>query len=177
MKKIIAFGASSSKHSINKKLASFAASQINGCKSIILDLEDFEMPIYSIDKEEEKGIPKQAYAFKDFIKNANGIIISFAEHNGSYTAAFKNINDWISRIEKVVWDHKPLLLLSTSTGEKAAKSVLEIAKARFSRESILEIPVFSLPSFNKNFDHNKGITNRELKAEFKKSLYLFEGQL
>jgi len=27
------------------------------------------MPIYSIDKEEEKGIPKQAHEFKDFIKN------------------------------------------------------------------------------------------------------------
>ena len=55
MRKIIAFGASSSKQSINKKLASYAASQINGCESIILNLEDFEMPIYSIDKEEEKG--------------------------------------------------------------------------------------------------------------------------
>tara|TARA_B100000767_G_C19562697_1_gene449772 strand:- start:12 stop:545 length:534 start_codon:yes stop_codon:yes gene_type:complete len=177
MKKIIAFGASSSKQSINKKLASYAASQINGCESIILNLEDFEMPIYSIDKEEEKGIPKQAYEFKDFIKNSDGVIISFAEHNGSYTAAFKNIYDWISRIEKVVWDHKPLLLLSTSPGERAAKSVLEIAKARFSGESLSEIPVFSLPSFNQNFDENKGIIDRELNAEFKKSLHMFEEQL
>ena len=101
MKKIVAFGASSSKKSINKQFASYAASLISDADSIIIDLNDFEMPIYSIDYENDKGIPEKAFKFKEIIKSADGIIISFAEHNSVYTAAFKNIFDWISRIEKL----------------------------------------------------------------------------
>ena len=177
MKKIVAFGASSSKNSINKEFASYAAQLVHESQPIGIHLEDFEMPIYSIDQENENGIPAPAHRFKQQIKNADGIIISFAEHNGSYTSAFKNIFDWISRIEKDVWNHKPMLLLSTSPGVRGAKTVLEMAHSRFSRESPLEIPVFSLPSFNQNFDREKGIINEELNTQFKKSLHLFEQQL
>ena len=56
MKKIIAFGASSSKNSINKIFASHAASLVDGSESIILDLNDFEMPIFSVDRQDEFGI-------------------------------------------------------------------------------------------------------------------------
>ena len=174
MRKILAFGASSSKQSINKELASYSASQITGFESITLDLNDFEMPIYSIDKENENGIPEQAYEFKEYIKNADGIIISFAEHNGSYTAAFKNIFDWISRIEKVVWNHKPMFLLSTSTGERGAETIMQIANARISRESPLKIPVFSLPNFDQNFDKEKGIIDEKKEEDINFSGILTE---
>ena len=103
MKKIVAFGASSSSNSINKRLATYAAQQIQNSNVVILDLNNFEMPIYSEDFERLNGIPKEAYDFKEIIKEVDGIIISFAEHNGAYTAAFKNIFDWISRIDKIVW--------------------------------------------------------------------------
>ena len=49
MKKIVAFGASSSKKSINKDFATFVASQVKDVDVLVLDLNDFEMPIYSID--------------------------------------------------------------------------------------------------------------------------------
>ena len=173
MKKIVAFGASSSKKSINKQFASYAASLISDADSIIIDLNDFEMPIYSIDYENEKGIPQKAFKFKEIIKSADGIIISFAEHNSVYTAAFKNIFDWISRIEKIVWYNKPMLLLSTSDGNRGAKTVLEIAYKRISRGNPHSIPTFSLPNFDDNFEINKGITNSKLNKEFKKSLELF----
>ena len=50
MPNIVAFGASSSKNSINRKLAHFAASQISDADIHLLDLNDFEMPIYSTDR-------------------------------------------------------------------------------------------------------------------------------
>ena len=43
---------------------------------------------------------------------------------------FKNIFDWISRIEKIVWYNKPMFLMSTSDGSRGAKLVLEIAYNR-----------------------------------------------
>lgn len=59
---ILAFAASSSRKSINKQLVTYAASIlkseiISGAEVEIIDLNDFEMPIYSIDREEENGIP------------------------------------------------------------------------------------------------------------------------
>lgn len=48
-KKIIAFGASSSKNSINKQLATYAASQFENADVEVLDLNEYEMPIFSLD--------------------------------------------------------------------------------------------------------------------------------
>ena len=177
MKKIIAFGASSSIHSINKKLSTYAASCVPNAQATILDLNDYEMPIYSIDREEKDGIPDLALQFKELIKSKDGIIISFAEHNGVYTSAFKNIFDWISRIEKVVWCDKPMLLMATSPGGRGGISVLEVAHQRFSRENSNEIPTFSLPSFHQNFNAEIGITNPELAKDFDTAVASFKNQL
>ena len=177
MKQIVAFGASSSKKSINKDLASYAASVIEDANVLILDLNDFEMPIYSIDYENDHGIPEKAFKFKEKLKTADGIIISFAEHNSVYTAAFKNIFDWISRIEKVVWFNKPMFLLSTSDGERGAKTVLQIAYNRMSFGNPYKIPTFSLPNFKKNFDKNNGILDIDLNDEFQNALKVFISNL
>ena len=177
MKQIVAFGASSSKKSINKDLATYVASIIEDANPVILDLNDFEMPIYSIDYENDNGIPEKAYKFKEILKSADGIIISFAEHNSVYTAAFKNIFDWISRIEKVVWFNKPMFLLSTSDGDRGAKTVLQIAYNRMSFGNPHKIPTFSLPNFKKNFDKNNGILDIDLNDEFQNALKVFISNL
>ena len=177
MKKIVAFGASSSTKSINKRFSVYASNQFDGVDKLILDLNDFEMPIYSEDRDKINGIPEKAYEFKKILKNADGIIISFAEHNGSYTSAFKNIFDWISRIEKIVWYNKPMFLMSTSDGSRGAKLVLEIAYNRISRGNPFNIPKFSLPNFYDNFNENDGIIDINHKENFSKSLLLFQKNL
>ena len=177
MSKILAFGASSSKDSMNKKLASFVANRVAPREAILVDLNDYEMPIYSDDRKRDSGIPDEAYDFKNLIKTSDGIIISFAEHNGSYTAAFKNIYDWISVIEKVVWNNKPMLLLSTSPGARGGKSVLKSALARFSKESDWDIPSFRLPHFNENFSEEIGIVDNKLKVDLNEQIRLFLSQV
>ena len=176
-KKIIAFGASNSKKSINKRLASYCALQFNELTSEVLDLNDFEMPIYSIDRELNEGIPEQALAFKQLIRGCDGIIISFAEHNGAYTAAYKNIYDWISRIEKNVWLDKPMLLMGTSPGGRGAKGVLDLAFNSYSRSNENVLGKFSLPSFNDNFSDEEGIKDPQLKAELEKLLHDFNAMI
>ncbi len=176
-KKIVAFGASSSKKSINKQLATYAANQIAGTTATVLDLNDYEMPIYSIDKENESGIPDLAHQFKAQLKAADGIIISFAEHNGAYSAAFKNIFDWISRIDKDTWESKPMLLLATSPGGRGGKTVLDIAVNKFKFMNQSTIASFSLPSFQQNFSAEKGITDTALQAAFKEQLVIFEAAI
>ena len=165
MKKIIAFGASSSKSSINKQLAIYAANLFKSATVEVLDLNDYEMPIFSVDKEKESGIPQLAHDFFSKIGSADLIVISFAEHNGSYSAAFKNIFDWSSRINAKTFQEKPTLLLSTSPGARGGSTVLEIAKNRFPFQGALVKGSFSLPSFHQNFEAEKGIINDEFKNQ------------
>jgi len=169
--KILAFAASSSKNSINKKLVGFAASYFVGNEIEILDLNDYEMPIFSVDRAEENGIPQPAIQFAGKIDLSDLIIISFAEHNGAYTAAFKNIFDWLSWIpNQTVWRNKPMFLLATSTGQRGGLSVLEMAKNRFPRHEGNVVETFSLPNFNDNFDMEKGITTKSYLLDFEQKI-------
>lgn len=176
-KNILAFGASNSINSINKTLAYYAASQVQGAELNLVDLNDFEMPIYGIDKEKQFGVPNLAKAFKDQIIKADGIIISFAEHNSTYSAVYKNIFDWVSRIEKDVWSQKAMFLMSTSPGSRGGANVLEQAIKSYSRSNKNVISHFSLPSFNENFDSKIGITLPELQQEFTAQLHTFVNAL
>ena len=150
--KILAFGASSSKNSINKKLAAYAASLVKGANVDLIDLNDFELPLYSQDREVELGVPSNASKFLEKILGADAIIISYAEHNGSYTAAYKNLFDWASRSAKKVYDNKKVILLSTSPGPGGAKSVLASATTSMPFFGAQIIGSLSIPSFQENFD-------------------------
>ncbi len=177
MKKIVAFGASSSSKSINQAFAKYTAGLIDNIEVHILDLNDYEMPVYSADKEAESGIPELAHRFKEAMVEADGIIISFAEHNGAYSAAYKNVYDWASRIDGDFLEGKPLLLLSTAPGQRGGASVMNLAQSYFVRRNKDKIASFSLPMFYDNFLQEAGITNTELKNSHNKAVELFESLL
>ena len=159
--KIIAFGASSSNDSINKKLATYAASLFKNAEVEILDLNDFQIPLFSVDVEKETGKHAVAQAFLDKINSADFLAVSMAEHNGNYAAVFKNIFDWCTRIRKDIFQDKPMLLMSTSTGANGATSVLGIAKNAFPFYGGNVKATFSLPSFEANFDIEKEEINND----------------
>ena len=172
--KIIAFGASPSKNSINKKLATYAANLFNIAEIEILDLNDYQMPIFSVDLEIEIGQHDLAKAFLSKIATADLLVISLAENNGNYSAAFKNIFDWCTRIQKEVFQQKPVLLMATSPGARGGATVLEYAKNAFPRFGAVIKASFSLPNFNDNFDVEKGvIANLELDNQLKSMIENF----
>ncbi len=164
-KKIIAFGGSSSKNSINKQLATYAAHLFQSVEVEVLDLNDYEMPVFSVDKEKENGIHNLAHAFYDKIGTADLVVLSLAEHNGAYSTAFKNILDWTSRIDNKTFRQKPMLLLATSPGARGGATVLEIATKRFPFQGAEVKGSFSLPTFYENFDVVNGIINPEFKNQ------------
>lgn len=161
MKKVIAFAGSNSKNSINKQLAIYSAGLVENVNIEVLDLNDYQLPIYGIDLENEKGIPKNANTFLDLVKTSDGIVLSLAEHNGAYSSVFKNILDWMSRIDGKLWNDIPMLLMATSPGGRGGASVLELAKSRFPYMGGNIVAGFSLPSFGQNFTP-EGIADLEL---------------
>ncbi|MFK7781231.1 NADPH-dependent FMN reductase [Psychroserpens sp.] len=159
MKKIIAFAGSNSKDSINLQLAVYASSLTENTKVTVLDLNDFELPLYGIDYEIEHGIPDNAHKFLEHIKSSDGIVLSLAEHNGAYATVFKNIFDWMSRIDGKLWSEKPMLLMATSPGGRGGATALEIAKGRFPYMGGNIVAEYSLPSFGTNFQDGRIIDN------------------
>ncbi|OOG74114.1 NADPH-dependent FMN reductase [Flavobacterium sp. A45] len=166
--KIIAFAGSPSKKSINKKLAAYAAGLFENAEVVVLDLNDYEMPLFSVDKEIIIGQHPLAKELLDKIATADILVVSLAENNGNYSAAFKNTVDWCSRINAKIFQEKPMLLMATSPGARGGASVLEIAKNNFPRFAADIKAIFSLPSFNDNFDVESGkISNPELDKQLK----------
>lgn len=163
---ILAFGASASKHSINIAFAHYTADLFKEHTIVKVDLLDFPLPIYTIDDEQELGFPENAKLFMEKIENADLIIISFAEHNGSYTAWFKNLFDWLSRIKSKFLMNKKLLLLSTSPGARGGLSVLTTAMERLPRHGGEIVGTFSLPEFETNFPPLKDVTSSEIGKSF-----------
>ena len=101
--KVLALAGSTSSTSINRQLAVYAAGLLPGSQVTALDLREFDAPIYSSDEEAANGIPASAKALLEQVQTHDAIVISLAEHNGSYAAAFKNLYDWCSRQEQAVW--------------------------------------------------------------------------
>jgi NAD(P)H-dependent FMN reductase len=170
--KILSFAATSSKQSINKQLVTHATEQLvrvagPDADVEVIDLNDYEMPIYSIDREKESGIPPEAHEFFSKIREADAVLISFAEHNGTYTAAFKNIFDWASRIEMRLFAGKPMALLSTSLGPGGGQNVLRTATEGLPFFGADVRGSFSLPKFFANFDSEN---NRLIQPEHQNKL-------
>lgn len=162
---ILAFGASASKNSINKQLATYVSGLFDGSEVEIVDLLDYNLPMFTVDIQNEQGIPDLVIAFQEKINNADLLIISLAEHNGSYTAWFKNLFDWLTRLDAKFLLNKKVFLLATSPGARGGQTVLETAAERFPRHGAEVVATFSLPHFNDHFDPSAGITHETLRAQ------------
>lgn len=97
--KIIVFAGSNSTQSINQQLAIHASSVLQATMETpveidVLDLNDYEMPIYSPERQ-AADIPQQAQDFFAKIGAADGLIISLAEYNGSYPFRLRGRRDRI----------------------------------------------------------------------------------
>ena len=166
--KILAFAGSNSAQSINKKLVSSVSKYYKEPDDLIeiLDLNDYELPLYSVDRERESGVPTAALAFADKINQADFILISLAENNGNYNASYKNLMDWISRIpQQKIFAGKPVFVMATSPGKRGGQSVLDIAIKRMPFDGAEVIESFSLPEFHHNFEEGKGLTNMVLRSQ------------
>jgi NAD(P)H-dependent FMN reductase len=170
--KILAFAASNSTQSINKKFLLHVLSKLDHHEAELLDLNDYELPLYSIDREKLNGIPDLVAQFSSKLDEADVIIISLSEHNGTYTAVFKNLFDWLSRYKLKMFESKKLILLSTAPGPRGGTGVMDAALLRFPIHGAEILGHFCLPKFQENFDANLGVINPELKVELDQLLML-----
>ena len=176
MKKIITIAGSNSQNSINRKLLSYTSDLLGNVELISIDLNDFVLPIYGVDFEAENGIPPAVKRLNEVFDTADGFIIALAEHNGTYTAVFKNTLDWLSRANIKVWRDKPTFLMATSPGARGGSTVLQAAVNYFPFLGANVVADYSLPSFFDNFSENH-ISDPNLNEELTQKIQLFRKHL
>lgn len=181
--KVLVFAASNSRTSINRQLAEHSGRVLSSEVMTVvevetLDLNDFEMPIYSAERAREGGIPALAQAFRDRISTVEGVIVSFPEHNGTYSAAFKNIFDWVSRIDMAVYQKKPVVFLATSPGGRAGRKVLEFATQTAPFFGAEVAGTLAIGPFAERFDADRGeLTDAEDASALRGILKAFQQAL
>ena len=145
--KILAFAGSTRTDSFNKKLvkiASIGAREADADVTVI-DLRDFQMPLYDEDLEKQEGLPSSARKLKDLMLAHQGLLISSPEYNSSISGVLKNTIDWVSRQSN---DESPLAcfkdkvagLMSASPGGLGGLRGLVHVRATLENIGVLVIP-------------------------------------
>ncbi len=124
MPKILAFAGSARKDSLNKKLLKIAVegAQAAGADVTLVDLADFELPLFSQDLESDMGMPDIAGKFKRLMIAHDGFLIASPEYNSAFSPLLKNTIDWASRSESddepplMAYRGKTAAILATSPG-------------------------------------------------------------
>ncbi len=121
--KILAFAGSSRQDSINQKLLQLVVDRVRqaGGEVTLVNLAEFDVPLYNGDLEAEQGIPADAERFYQLMKQHAGFLIACPEYNRSITPLLKNTIDWASRPREgdrplEAFDGKVAALCSASPG-------------------------------------------------------------
>lgn len=172
MAAILSLAGSNSSTSINYRLVQHTTSSIEGHEIQLLNMARYPFPMYSEDEEKQKGYSNSLIELKNDIQRVDAIILSVNEHNSNPSAYFKNLIDWLSRLERKFLQDKKVFLMSTSGGKRGGVGSLQVIENMLPRFGAEIISTFSLPSFHENFGID-GITNDSLKIEHQKALNTF----
>ena len=182
MKKVLAFAGSNSPNSINQQLAAYASGLLNDVPSLLINLRDFPMEVFSLEIIETSGIPKSADKLYQLIQEHDAFIIAVSENNHSVSAVFKNAMDWISRVGASydVFKNKPVLLLGTSPGQGGAAFAIRHATDIITLLKGKIVNSLSVPGFYKNVElREQGLhfNDQELHNRLHDLVENFESQL
>ena len=145
--KILAFAGSTRIESFNKKLIKIAATGAKdaGADVTVIDLRDFQMPIYDGDLEIKDGLPSNAHKLKDLMLAHQGLLVASPEYNSSISGVLKNTIDWVSRqsegeIPLACFKDKIAGLMSASPGGLGGLRGLVHVRAILENIGVLVIP-------------------------------------
>lgn len=176
MKKILAFATSNSRQSINHKALAHLTTFLPREDVQLLDIRDWDIPIYDVDLEREQGVPLPIQQLAQQLQTADGLILALAEHNAYITAFFKNILDWLSRVDRYFLSGKKVMLVGVTPGRGGAAYAIEAMRLlvhRYGGEVAAELKI---PSYRYNtVEEGSGVrfSNAEIRTEAQQKLEEF----
>jgi len=173
MAKILAFAGSNSSTSINYQWVKYTASLMGQHEVRVLNMVNYPFPMYSVDLEKAEGYSNSLVELKNDIQKSDALLISVNEHNGNPSAYFKNVLDWLSRLERKFLKDKKVFLMATSMGKRGGIGALKIVEVLLPRFGAEVVSTFALPSYGENFTPEKGILDETLAQSHSAALASF----
>lgn len=145
--KILAFAGSLRSASFNKKLVREAARGAGdaGADVTILDLADYDVPLYNGDDEAAHGLPAAIVALRQLFREHHGFLVASPEYNAGYSGVLKNLTDWLSRpvpgeAPFEIFAMKPAAAMSASPGALGGNRMLASLRGHLLHLQMLVIP-------------------------------------
>ena len=153
--RILAFAGSARRESLNRKFLAIAvaAAREAGGEVTLLDLNDYVLPLYHGDLEEESGLPENAKKLIALIAQHGGLLIASPEYNSMITPLLKNTLDWCTRGDDDPFPGKVAAVISASPGGFGGVRSLVLAQQLLLKLGCHVVPgQCALPSAGKAFD-------------------------
>ena len=149
MTSILVFAGSARRGAFSKQLAAAANTILAeaGAKPTLVDLADFEAPLYNGDLEDSLGIPQSVLDFRRLVATHHGLMIATPEYNGFVTPLLLNMLCWASRPSPgddfgSVFQAKPVALMAASPGRLGGVRVIPRL-----RDVLAELGMIPVPGF------------------------------
>ena len=99
--KILCFAGSIRTGSFSAQVAQAVAAEIADIGGIatVISLDDYDMPLFNEDLEQQKGLPEATMRLARMMAEHDGLVICTPEYNASIPPLLKNTLDWLSRVK------------------------------------------------------------------------------
>ena len=149
MTSILIFAGSARRGAFSKQLAAAATTVVAqaGAKPTLIDLADFEAPLYNADLEDGAGIPQSVLDFRRLVATHCGLMIANPEYDGFVTPLLLNMLCWASRPSPgdnfcSVFQARPVALMASSPGRLGGVRVIPRL-----RDVLAELGMVPVPGF------------------------------
>jgi NAD(P)H-dependent FMN reductase len=141
----------------------------------ILDLKEYNFPVLEERLSKMPSPGSKELLFSEKINSADIVIVVFPEYNGGYSASIKNAIDLLYN----EWYHKPVGLVSVSSGGFAGVNALALLQSIFLKIKAVPAATFPVPVVQNSFDEkgnaiNKEATDKKAAAFMKELLWFAE---
>jgi len=169
MTSILIFAGSARQGAYSKQLAAVATSLVSGVggKPTLVDLADFEVPIYNADLEARSGIPQPVIDFRHLVASHDGMMIATPEYNGFMTPLLLNMLCWASRPSPgddfgTVFQGLPVALIASSPGRLGGVRAIPRLRDVVAELGMVVVPGFvAVPSAATAFTERGQLADRQ----------------
>lgn len=175
--KLLGFDGSGRKGSMNRKLLELVSDEAKalGAEVTLINLTDYDIPLYNGDLEAEQGLPKDIIALKKLFNEQDGFLIASPEYNGSFSPLLKNTIDWLTRpgaddsVPRQPLAGKLVGLMAAAPGQlKGLRGIYQLNTLLFGINATVLGEIVAIGHYGQNFDEQGQLKEEKDQAAVKK---------